>query len=69
MNKEIGGHTKAYCGKTNEWLTPSNLIKSLEECEYNREFKSILESVQRIETTTPEEGISKYDYKIKKCKI
>ena len=31
MNKGIGGHTKAYCGKTNEWLTPPDLIKSLGE--------------------------------------
>lgn len=31
MGKGIGGHSKAYSGKTNEWLTPPYILKSLGE--------------------------------------
>jgi hypothetical protein len=31
MSKGIGGHQRAYQGRTDEWLTPPNIIKSLGE--------------------------------------
>ncbi len=29
MNKGIGGHQRAYAGRTDEWLTPPEIIKAL----------------------------------------
>ena len=39
MGKGIGGHQRAFEGKTDEWLTPPKIIQSLGEFDLDRSLK------------------------------